>query len=245
MPKRLSNADTKAVYNAVRKGLGLKEEREFKRHVQLDPVSEIRESYVNGELFKEGDQVVVKESGELATVKRLGSNYVIIEGSGNQYRKWLDAVEKVDDKNVEYEVADFSMKLESLSEAVSNREDPEIGHRKGSQPKNYHAGLKKSTKIARDRQFKKQSKMADNNPAAYKPAPGDATADTKPSKYTKAFKSMYGEQNMDAVKDRIAREREIEKRRDAADARRQDRMLDRARAARTRAINRRTKNADV
>jgi hypothetical protein len=245
MPKRLSNADTKAVYNAVRKGMGLKEEKEFKRHVQLEPVSDIRESYVSGELFKEGDQVVVKESGELATVKRLGSNYVIIEGSGNQYRKWLDAVEKVDDKNIEYEVADFSMKLESLNEAVSNREDPEIGHRKGSQPKNYHAGLKKSTKIARDRQFKKQSKMADDNPAAYKPAPGDATAKTKPSKYTKAFKSMYGEQNVDMVKDKIAREREIEKRRDAADARRQDRMLDRARAARVRRINRRTTDADI
>jgi hypothetical protein len=136
------------------------------------------------------------------------------------------------------------MKLESLIEA-RNPEDPDIGDRKGSQPVNYHRGLGKSTKVARDKQFKKQAKMADDNPAAYKPAPGDATAKTKPSKYTKAFKSMYGEQNVDMVKDKIAREREIEKRRDAADARRQDRMLDRARAARTRAVNRRTKNADV
>ena len=244
MPKRLSNADTKAVYNAVRKGMGLKEEREFKRHVQLEPVSEIRESYVNGELFKEGDTVVIKDSGELAKVKTLGSNYVIVEGSGNQYRKWLDAVEKVDDNNVDYEVADFSIKLESLNEA-RNPEDPDIGSRKGSQPVNYHKGLGKSTKVARDRQFKKQAKMADDNPAAYKPAPGDATAKTKPSKYTKAFKSMYGEQNVDMVKDKIAREREIEKRRDAADQKRQDQMLDRARAARTRRINRRTTDADV
>jgi hypothetical protein len=244
MPKRLSNADTKAVFNAVRKGLGLKESTDFARHIQLEPVSDIRESYINGKLFNEGDTVVVKETGELATIKTLGSNYVIVETPNGTYRKWLDAVEKVDDKNVEYEVADFSIKLESLNEA-KNPEDPDIGHRKGSQPVNYHKGLGKSTKVARDKQFKKQAKMADDNPAAYKPAPGDKTAKTKPSKYTKAFKAMYDEQTVDAVKDKIAREREIEKRRDAADQKRQDRMLDRARAVRTRRINRRTTDADV
>mgnify|MGYP005691219689 CR=1 FL=1 len=35
--------------------------------------------------------------------------------------------------------------------------------------------------------------MDDDNPAAYKPAPGDATAKSKPSKHTKKFKQMYGE----------------------------------------------------
>ena len=55
---------------------------------------------------------------------------------------------------------------------------------------------------------------------------------------------MFGdgveEQTMDQVKDRIAREKEVERRRDAADARRQDRMLDRARARKTRRVNQRT-----
>ena len=35
--------------------------------------------------------------------------------------------------------------------------------------------------------------MDDDNPAAYKPAPGDKKAKTKPSKYTTKFKQMYGE----------------------------------------------------
>ena len=35
--------------------------------------------------------------------------------------------------------------------------------------------------------------MDDDDPRAYKPAPGDATAKTKPSKHTKKFKAMYGE----------------------------------------------------
>jgi len=83
IPKNVSNADTKAIYNMVRRGMGLNEAKETTQHVQLESVSEIRESYVNGDLFKEGDTVVIKETGELATIKTLGSNYVIIEGSGN------------------------------------------------------------------------------------------------------------------------------------------------------------------
>ena len=54
-------------------------------------------------------------------------------------------------------------------------------------------GLSKSTADKRQAQFNKQTKMDDDNPAAYKPAPGDKTAKTKPSKHTKKFKAMYGE----------------------------------------------------
>lgn len=264
MPRALTNAETKEVFNAVRKGLGLETVKEYRTHVQLKQVSEIRESYVNGELFKEGDTVVVKDTGELARVKRLGSNYVIIEGSGNTYRKWLDAIEPIETKG-EYSVANFSVQKESLSEnniydvadfsmvryddpAITledlNRQDADIKDRKGSQPAAYHKGLAKSTKVKRDAHFKKHGKKADNDPSAYQPAPGDKGAKTKPSKYTKAFKDMYGEQTVDAVRDRISREREVERRRDAADKKRHDSMMDRARAARTRQINRRTKSVD-
>jgi hypothetical protein len=53
--------------------------------------------------------------------------------------------------------------------------------------------LSKSTAAKRHAQFSKQAKMDDDNPAAYKPAPGDADAKTKPSKHTKKYKQMYGE----------------------------------------------------
>jgi len=59
----------------------------------------------------------------------------------------------------------------------------------------YHAGLSKSTAAKRKAQFNKQAKMDDDNPAAYKPAPGDATAETKPSKHTSKFKKIFGETN--------------------------------------------------
>lgn len=171
LPRNVSNPDAKALYNSVRKGMNLKEQKEFKNHVQLDSVSSIREAYVSGTLLSEGDSVIIKDTDEVATVQMLGANYVIVEDSmGKKFRKWIDAVE-----------------------LVEVRQDPDIADRKGTQPAKYHAGLSKSTKAARDRQFKKQTKMADNNPAAYKPAPGDKDAKTKPSKYTTAVKRMFGE----------------------------------------------------
>jgi shikimate kinase len=83
--------------------------------------------------------------------------------------------------------------FEEMYEKTQVRQDPDIKDKEGTQPDVYYKGLKKSTKDKRDAHFKKGAKMDDDNPAAYKPAPGDATAETKPSKHTKKFKQMYGE----------------------------------------------------
>lgn len=72
-------------------------------------------------------------------------------------------------------------------------QDSDVKDKAGTQPKKYFAGLPKKTKERRDAHFKKGAKMDDNNPDAYKPAPGDADAKTKPSKYTLKYKKMYGE----------------------------------------------------
>ena len=66
--------------------------------------------------------------------------------------------------------------------------------------KKYVAGLSKSTAAARKAHWNKADKLSDKDPEAYKPAPGDATAKTKPSKYTKKFKDMYGEACWDTHK---------------------------------------------
>ena len=78
-------------------------------------------------------------------------------------------------------------------------QDPDVDDKKGTQPKKYYSGVKKSKKDARDAHFKRGASMSDDNPAAYKPAPGDKDKDgkmkkTKPSKHTNKFKQMYGEQ---------------------------------------------------
>lgn len=169
LPKAVKNADAKAIYNDVRKGLGLKEQKEFKNHIQLETVSDVREKFVDG-MYQAGDQVVIKETDMIATVVRRGSNYLIVESNGQQMRKWLDAVEMIE-----------------------ARQDPDIKDRKGAQPAGYHTGLAKSTKVKRDAHFKKYGKKPDDQDSAYKPAPGDATAKTKPSKHTKKFKAMFGD----------------------------------------------------
>jgi hypothetical protein len=214
MPKGIK--DAQKLFNDVRKGMGLKESYDYRSHIQLEPVSEKREEYVNGELYKEGDLVVVKENDQIGTILFCGSNYVLVEMNGGKYRKWINDIERLPD-----------------AMQVEGKEDPDIGDRKGSQPAIYHKGLKKSTKQKRDAQFRKQAKMDDDDPSAYKPAPGDKEAKTKPSKHTKKFKQMYGEQQVDRAKDKIERE----KKRDAV---KHDRMLDRARIRDTLKKNRET-----
>jgi len=56
----------------------------------------------------------------------------------------------------------------------------------------YKKGLSKSTSSKRQAQFNKQTKMDDDDPNAYKPAPGDARAKTKVSKHTKAYHKKFG-----------------------------------------------------
>tara|TARA_Y100000389_G_scaffold54036_1_gene49883 strand:- start:13435 stop:16506 length:3072 start_codon:yes stop_codon:yes gene_type:complete len=80
--------------------------------------------------------------------------------------------------------------FDTVFEAI---QDSDIKDKKGTQPAKYYSGLAKSTKDKRDAHFKKGAKMDDNNPAAYKPAPGDAEAKTKESEHTKKARAMYGE----------------------------------------------------
>lgn len=61
-------------------------------------------------------------------------------------------------------------------------------------PKKYVSGLSKSTAKARAAHWKKMAKYSDRDPRAYEPAPGDKTAKTKLSKYTKKYREMFGEE---------------------------------------------------
>ena len=45
-----------------------KEQNEFKRHIQLQPVSETREEFVKGELYRVGEEVIVKETNQVGKV---------------------------------------------------------------------------------------------------------------------------------------------------------------------------------
>jgi hypothetical protein len=66
------------------------------------------------------------------------------------------------------------------------KQDKDIKDKEGTQPAKYYAGdMSKSTKEKRAAHFAKKKSG---------PAPGDATAKTKPSKHTKKYKQMFGEE---------------------------------------------------
>lgn len=98
-----------------------------------------------------------------------------------------------------------------LSEKFRNRvpKDKESGL-----PKKYVSGLSPSTAKARAAHWKEKEKYSDRDPRAYEPAPGDATAETKPSKHTLAIRKAMDEgidfnapipSRIDPRKNRVAR----------------------------------------
>lgn len=176
----------KELYFAVRKGMGLKKES-FRPHVELPPISETREEYVEGNLFKEGQLVESKESGNLGTIQHKGSNYLLVNFGDFRKRVWLDSVN-------EYNEIGTKAYNEYLKKSTPGQKlEDKMTVKQKIKKSDYYKGLAKSTNKKRHAQFAKQSKMDDDNPAAYKPAPGDKEAKTKPSKHTKKYKQMYGE----------------------------------------------------
>ena len=156
--------DKIGVFNLLRSRMGLKEMTNFRTHIEL-ATTNLREKYVAGEIFNEGDEFL-NENGDTLVVLEKKANF-IIGSDDNKY--FIDKIQEV-------------------------RQDPDVKDKKGTQPAKYYAGIKtKSTKDKRDAHFKKGAKKDDDDPSAYKPAPGDKGAKTKPSKHTKKFKDMFGE----------------------------------------------------
>ena len=154
----------------------------------MKKVSDVREKYVTGDLYQVGDRVEVKETNELGTITKCGTNYLIIlQDNGESTTKWLHDVK---------EASCDSKEKRKVPLSQYTKEGKKNGKVSGLS-KAYGKGLAKSTNTKRRAQFNKQAKMDDDDPRAYEPAPGDAEAETKPSKHSKKFKQMFGEDNLD------------------------------------------------
>lgn len=90
IPAKMTVADAKRMFNEVRQGMGLepiKEEINF-------PTSEIREKYINEEIFAIGS--VVEDANGVYEVVDRGSNYItVVNESGSMSKKWLHQVVEV------------------------------------------------------------------------------------------------------------------------------------------------------
>ena len=124
----------------------------------------IRDLYVEGKLYAIGDIVEDNYTGVSGEVIRRGTNYLVFAEQDGTTHK-----------KWLYEV----------------KQDKDIKDREGTEPAKYYAkdadgdAMSKSTKQKRAAHF---AKGKDG------PAPGDGHATTKPSKSTKKFKDMYGEE---------------------------------------------------
>jgi len=87
----------------------------------------------------------------------------------------------------------FSLFEKKKENKKDTTQDPDVDELPGSQPKQYYKDVEKDKKDDRARHFARKTKVDDDDPSAYTPAPGDVGAKTKPSKHTKKFKQMFGE----------------------------------------------------
>lgn len=89
MPKNFG--EVQELFNAVRKGMGLTEMSQFRRHIEMPSVSEVRNLYVKGEIFQEGSKVLHR--GSVYTVKNRKTNFIVcVSESGAEEKFWLDKV---------------------------------------------------------------------------------------------------------------------------------------------------------
>mgnify|MGYP003668632535 CR=1 FL=1 len=138
--------------------------REQKDMGSMNDYERLRDNYLTGQIWNIGDLVEAK--GIEGKIIQRGTNYITFnDRDGKVHKAWLHEV----------------------------KQDKDVKDKAGTQPAKYFAGVSKKSKDARDAHFKKGSKMDDDNPAAYAPAPGDAKGKTKPSKHTKKYKQMFGE----------------------------------------------------
>ena len=161
--------------------------------------NQVRDLYVREMIFNINDKVDYVKEDIQGTVKRRGTNYIVIEDNNNNLHKaWIwDCLPVAADREVEVREYDTNVDygftaVDTIEEDLrATPQDKDVKKKKGTQPKKYYSGLSKDVKDKRADHFKKDKyKKGDTD---YKPAPGDAGAKTKPSKHTKKFKQMYGE----------------------------------------------------
>ena len=167
----------------------------------------LTKKYVQTIKDKGGTQVRDASSIKINNPSRIASE--IAQEVGLSPRAFAEYINKLVKKGVlpkelkaEYQIESddsFTSLVLQMEKLRRVKQDPDVEDSPGTEPAKYFAKgaggkeLAKSTKQARARHFDKKTKMSDDDPRAYEPAPGDKKLKTKPSKHTKKFQQMYGE----------------------------------------------------
>jgi hypothetical protein len=92
-PKTLDDGDTKALFDAVRQGMGAKKKKKVAEMWEIAPkydVETLRENYIRGKIFRIGDIVENLNTGLVGEVMRRGTNYLIcVTEEGYMFKSWI------------------------------------------------------------------------------------------------------------------------------------------------------------
>ena len=95
-PKKLDDAETKALFNSVRQGMGVKKTKVKKESYNLWEIApkydmrNLRENYVSGKIYRIGDRVQNLNTGLIGEVMRRGTNHLIcVTEEGYMFKSWI------------------------------------------------------------------------------------------------------------------------------------------------------------
>jgi hypothetical protein len=145
--------------------------------------------YPKDEIRERVNQLKGLALGEAFTSQQIKQAYGIANDpryKGGNYSGAVKAIEKLAKGLSKH--PDVAKVLMRTNEGAAVPKDKDT-----KQPKKYVSGLSDKDKRAHDKHLEKGSKKADDDKSAYKQSPADKKAKTIPSKHTKKFKQMYGE----------------------------------------------------
>ena len=92
-PKTLDDGDAKALFNAVRQGMGSKKKKKVAELWQIAPKYDqqsLRENYLLGKIFRIGNIVENLNTGLVGEIIRRGTNYLIcVTEDGYMFKSWI------------------------------------------------------------------------------------------------------------------------------------------------------------
>jgi len=121
VPSALDDKDAKQIYNTLRKSMGIEEGWNLWQIAPKFDWKNLRENYINGNIFKVNDIVENLNTGLIGKIIRRGTNYLICVTEDNiMFKSWIhDVVEKV-------EVEVPSKDLKKLAKKAVKRTDDNI-----------------------------------------------------------------------------------------------------------------------
>ena len=104
-PKELDDGDTRALFDAVRQGMGIKAKKEVAEMWEIAPKCDprgLRNQYVGGLIYKMGDIVESLHTGLVGEIIRRGTNHLICVTKENyMFKSWIRDVMEYDEKKME------------------------------------------------------------------------------------------------------------------------------------------------